>query len=88
MVDEANVQESVDELLEQGVRKSVTERLNVGNSGGVHKSVREVVEREMLNTVMIHCRGNQSQAAELLGINRGTLRTRLAQYGLMHVSTV
>jgi len=32
--------------------------------------------------VMHHVDGNQTQAAELLGINRGTLRKKLRQYGL------
>jgi Fis family transcriptional regulator len=31
---------------------------------------------------MHHVEGNQSQAAEVLGINRGTLRKKLKQYGL------
>ena len=40
------------------------------------------VERPMLEKVMQHTRGNQTQASQLLGINRGTLRKKLKQYGL------
>ena len=31
---------------------------------------------------MRECGGNQTRAAEALGINRGTLRRKLRQYGL------
>lgn len=40
------------------------------------------VERPMLEKVMQHTKGNQTQASQLLGINRGTLRKKLKQYGL------
>ena len=36
----------------------------------------------MLATVMRHCQGNQTRAAEILGISRGTLRKKLAQHNL------
>jgi Fis family transcriptional regulator len=36
----------------------------------------------MLNVVMQHVSGNQSQAAEMLGISRSTLRRKLRQYNL------
>ena len=40
------------------------------------------VEPALLNVVMHHVDGNQSQAAEMLGITRATLRKKLKQYGL------
>lgn len=35
------------------------------------------VERPLLQCVMYHCDGNQTKAARILGINRGTLRKKL-----------
>jgi len=32
--------------------------------------------------VMTYVRGNQTRAANLLGINRGTLRKKLKKYGM------
>lgn len=41
------------------------------------------VEAPMLEVVMQKVRYNQSKAAKLLGLNRGTLRTKLKQYDLL-----
>ena len=40
------------------------------------------VERPMLDMVMQYTRGNQTRAATMLGINRGTLRKKLKKYGM------
>jgi len=41
------------------------------------------VEKPLFRTVMDYTGGNQSQAAEILGINRGTLRKKLKSYKLL-----
>ncbi len=51
-------------------------------AGDLYQMVISEVERPLLAAVMQHARGNQSLAAEILGINRGTLRKKLQQYGL------
>lgn len=40
------------------------------------------VELGLFKTVLLRTGGNQSKAAEWLGLARGTLRKRLAEYGL------
>ena len=40
------------------------------------------VEKPLLEIVLRESKGNVSLAAKTLGINRGTLRTRLQKYGL------
>ncbi len=40
------------------------------------------VERPLLEVVMQQSRGNITRAAEILGINRGTLRKKLKKYAL------
>ena len=42
------------------------------------------VERPLFKAVMDYTDGNQSQAAGILGINRGTLRKKLRSYSLIH----
>lgn len=40
------------------------------------------VEAPLLEEVMLYTRGNQTRAANMLGINRGTLRKKLKKYGM------
>lgn len=40
------------------------------------------VEHPFLDMVMQYTRGNQTRAAKMLGLNRGTLRKKLKQYGM------
>ncbi len=42
------------------------------------------VEKPLLEIVMSHAGSNQCKAAEMLGINRNTLRKKLKQHGLNH----
>jgi Fis family transcriptional regulator len=37
----------------------------------------------LLSVVLEYTRGNQTRAAEILDLNRGTLRKKLKQHGLM-----
>jgi Fis family transcriptional regulator, factor for inversion stimulation protein len=50
--------------------------------GGLFDAVLAEVEKPMLSEVLRHCDGKQIRAAELLGINRATLRKKLREYGL------
>jgi two-component system nitrogen regulation response regulator GlnG len=59
----------------------IGERLGAGTSD-LHGEVIARVERQLLAEVMRHTGGNQSQAARVLGITRGTLRAKLAALGL------
>ena len=49
---------------------------------GVYNMVVNAVEKPMLEVVMLQAQGNQTRAAELLGMNRNTLRKKLHQHGL------
>lgn len=57
-------------------------QLNGHECDGLHKLVLTEVEVPLLEAVLAYCGGNQTKAAQLLGINRGTLRKKLQQYGL------
>lgn len=41
------------------------------------------VEEPLLIAVMKYVNNNQSEAARILGISRGTLRTKLKKYGML-----
>ena len=46
----------------------------------LYKFVLEEVETPLFRAVMEHCKYNQSRAATMLGVSRGTLRTKLRNY--------
>ncbi len=41
------------------------------------------IEEPLLATVMKYTNNNQSEAARILGLSRGTLRTKLKKYGML-----
>lgn len=49
----------------------------------LHQFVMAQVERPLLEMTMDYTNGNQSMAAEILGLSRGTLRKRLQAYDLL-----
>ncbi len=56
--------------------------LNGEKTTDVYDMVISEVERPLLEIVMRHVKSNQCRAAEMLGINRNTLRKKLKQYKL------
>ena len=57
--------------------------LNGDRPGDLYDLVIGEVERPLLKVVMDYTQGNQSQAAGILGINRGTLRKKLRNYSII-----
>jgi Fis family transcriptional regulator len=49
---------------------------------GIYDMVITHVERAVIESVMTRANGNQTQAADMLGLNRNTLRAKLAKYGI------
>ena len=46
----------------------------------LYQFVLEEIETPLFRAVMEHCKYNQSRAAMMLGVSRGTLRTKLRRY--------
>jgi Fis family transcriptional regulator len=61
---------------------SYFENLNGHKPGDLYQLVIGEVEKPLLRAVLTYTHGNQSEAAEILGINRGTLRKKLKAYKL------
>lgn len=57
--------------------------LNGQTAHDVYHMVLAQVEKPMLTYVLAQCGGNQSKAAQMLGLNRNTLRKKLAEHGLI-----
>jgi Fis family transcriptional regulator len=45
----------------------------------IYEMVLKNIEKPMIETVLGHAKGNLTQAASMLGINRATLRTKMQQ---------
>ncbi len=75
-----------DDTLRNCVRRSLTDyfaNLEGEEVNNVYQTVLAELEIPLLEKVLEHTRGNQTRAAEMLGLNRGTLRKKLKQYGLL-----
>jgi Fis family transcriptional regulator len=73
-----NIQDVVKKSLEKYFRD-----LGEQQPSHVYEMVVFTVEKPILEAVMARAEGNQSHAAEMLGINRNTLRKKLQQHGLI-----
>ena len=49
----------------------------------IYNMVLNEIELPLLEIVMRECNYNQSKASQILGINRGTLRTKLKEHKLL-----
>jgi two-component system response regulator AtoC len=68
--------------LEARVRELVEQLMAQGSSGELYHHVESRWEKALLRRALEQTGGNQVKAAELLGINRMTLRKKMEQYGL------
>ncbi len=59
------------------------EQLDGAPVSDVYQLVLSEVEAPLLEKVMEYTNDNQTRASEMLGLNRGTLRKKLKQYGLL-----
>jgi Fis family transcriptional regulator, factor for inversion stimulation protein len=64
------------------VMKQYFKDLDGEKASGIYDMVVAAVEKPMLEVVMLQAEGNQTRAAQLLGLNRNTLRKKLQQHGI------
>jgi Fis family transcriptional regulator len=74
--------ESIQDVVKKSLEKYFRD-LGEQAPSNVYEMVVLTVEKPILEAVMTRAGGNQSQAAEMLGINRNTLRKKLQQHGLI-----
>ncbi|TAM58118.1 MAG: Fis family transcriptional regulator [Rhodanobacter sp.] len=76
-------QSALSECVTHSVRRYLADIGDTECSEGLHALVLREVERPLLREVLAFHDGNQSRAACALGINRATLRKKLAAHGLL-----
>lgn len=75
-------QRPLGDLAEQALNDYL-ETLDGHRADGLYGLFIGEVEKPLFRTVMRYTEGNQSRAAQMLGINRGTLRKKLKEYALL-----
>ncbi|KUJ88575.1 MAG: DNA-binding protein fis [Halomonas sp. 54_146] len=74
------------EAVESAMRRYF-EHLDGSQATDLYAMVMAEVEAPLLACVLEHTDGNQTRAADVLGLNRGTLRKKLKLYGLIEGDT-
>ncbi|MCW9014685.1 MAG: DNA-binding transcriptional regulator Fis [Gammaproteobacteria bacterium] len=73
---------SLNESVKSAIAQFLSE-LDGEHPDNIYDLVMQQVEEPLLELVLDYVDGNQSKAAECLGINRGTLRKKLKTYELI-----
>jgi Fis family transcriptional regulator len=73
-------QPALREAVSRSVRRYLSD-LGDHRCDDLYRLVLGEIEGPLLDEVLTHCRGNQTKAAQLLGITRATLRKKLAALG-------
>ena len=70
-------------FLEKWLDKSIKQyvgAMDENNNGHLHELIMGGIEKPLVEIVLKETNGNQTQAANILGINRNTLRKKIAEY--------
>jgi two-component system nitrogen regulation response regulator GlnG len=76
-----NEDHALEALVEMKLRSSLG-NLDKMESGDLYSMVLEQMERPLIRFVLEKTRGNQVKAADILGINRNTLRKKIQDLGI------
>ena len=83
------LQKSKNKPLSEQVRKAMKKyfaTLGDAAPANIYEMVMTEVEPELLKAVMKYAKYNQSKAANVLGLNRATLRKKLHRYNIIEKS--
>lgn len=76
-------QQQVTSFLEKWLDKSIRQyvgAMDEKNNGHLHELIMGGIEKPLVEIVLKETGGNQTQAANILGINRNTLRKKISEY--------
>ena len=82
--DNTNTTEKISQLshaVKHSIRRYLYE-LDGAKPNNMYDLVLQQIEQPLFEAILEHTKGNQSRAAEMLGLNRGTLRKKLRSYNL------
>ncbi len=76
-------EKKVHTFLEKWLDKSIKQyvgAMDEKNNGHLHELIIGGIEKPLVEIVLKETNGNQTQAANILGINRNTLRKKISEY--------
>ena len=76
-----NIQTFLENWLDKSVKKYVS-HMDGRQNGRLHSLIIGGVERPLLKIVLEETEGNRTKAANILGINRNTLRKKIQDYNI------
>ena len=76
------MKKTINKSVQQGVEEYL-QPMGDEPVSGLYEMVMSEVEAPLLRSVLVYTNYNQSQSAEILGLNRGTLRKKLRKYHLL-----
>ncbi len=77
MIDENDISACVRKALD-----SYFKDLDGEKPSAIYEMVVGCVEKPLLQVILDHAQGNQTRAAEILGLNRNTLRKKMKTHGI------
>jgi len=77
MIDENEISACVRKALD-----SYFKDLDGEKPSAIYEMVVGCVEKPLLQVILDHAQGNQTRAAEILGLNRNTLRKKMKTHGI------
>ena len=69
----------LEKWLDKSIRKYVG-AMDEESNGHLHELIMGGIEKPLVEIVLKETGGNQTQAANILGVNRNTLRKKIAEY--------
>ena len=78
-----DTQKKVTTFLEKWLDKSIRQyvgAMDEENNGHLHELIMGGIEKPLVEIVLKETGGNQTRAANILGVNRNTLRKKIAEY--------
>jgi len=70
---------TIEDILKKELKRHISKIKTVKN-GNLHKMTIGLVEKSLVRLVLDETKGNQSESARILGINRNTLRNKIKEY--------